>query len=175
MMLNHRGTRFKPWNASTEFLRDITCPRFSPASKVELGMLTSRIPAGVSSVRTYDGKQYIMPERYEVRRMAARILAVSPQLATSIEDLTGPAMLRPTMLHRMVKGEGHRGVPPLDRKVDLQAEDESLGWDVDDRGFDEVEHLQGYGIQSQVRTNTTEVYRGGPPATPPDPRAARQR
>ena len=56
MMLNHHGMGFKPWNTSTEFLRAIACPRFLPATTVELGMLKNLIPLGVSSGRIYNGR-----------------------------------------------------------------------------------------------------------------------
>jgi hypothetical protein len=69
MQLNHRGTRYRAENASVQFLRDIICPRFSPAAKVELGMLTRDTPSNVRS-----GKPWNMPGRYDLRVMAARIL-----------------------------------------------------------------------------------------------------
>ena len=64
MMLNHRGSNFKPDNASTEFLRSIRCPRLSPAAKVELGMLLQDIAQKVSP--------WTMPKNYKVRIMSAQ-------------------------------------------------------------------------------------------------------
>ena len=86
MMLNYCGSNFKPENASTKFLRDIMCPRFLPAAKVELGMLLRDIATKISP--------WTMPKNYEVRIMAARILAASPNVAARMQDLNCPPVVR---------------------------------------------------------------------------------
>ena len=89
MMLNHCGSNFKPENASTEFLRDIPCPRLLPAAKAELGMLLRDIPLKVKS-----GLPWTMPNSYDVCIMAARILAASPPVTATMEDLNCPPVVR---------------------------------------------------------------------------------
>ena len=92
MTINHHVTRIKPQNANTEFLQDIMCPGFLVTAEVELGMLTNDISAGSQSSRL----EYDMPERFELRQMAARIFTVSPKFVTTVKDLA-----RPTLMNRM--------------------------------------------------------------------------
>ena len=151
MLMNHRGTQYRAEDAGIQFLRDIVCQRFSPAAKVELGMLMSKIPDGVKS-----GKDWVMPARYRLRVMASRILEASPGRAVTERD-----MARPSMLSR------------VKQDVDERPDEDSEGWDAN-----EGEHLQGYGLK--INSVGYDGYAGrgdarGPNQMPPDPRATRQR
>jgi hypothetical protein len=55
MMIHHRGKVFKAEDCSIGLLRGITDPRFSPAAKVELEILTSAISNGVKSGTAWGG------------------------------------------------------------------------------------------------------------------------
>ena len=163
MMLNHRGSNFKPENASTEFLRSITCPRFSLAAKVELGMLLRDIAQKVSP--------WTMPTNYEVRIMAARILAASPQVAATMEDLNRPPVVWRFQQEDTAQAQWARDRSVLrdrvrhDCEVALEdaeacgererarAEDASVGWDTMERTWDMEERLQGYCL----RVNATDA------------------
>ena len=172
MQLNHRGTRYRTKNASVQFLRDIVCPRFSPAAKVELGMLNWDIPDDVRS-----GRRWTMPGQYELRTMAARILAASPRRAPTEEDLARPpAVCRMRQDLHPPPPDPPPPIPPPPpphvRSVDERDEDELVGWDAEDRDLKVDDHLQGYG--GKIHSAGFGHQRGtrGPPPLPPDPRIA---
>ena len=48
MMTMHRRAKFTKEAGSIAFLRDIVCPRFAPAAKVELGILQNVVPESVA-------------------------------------------------------------------------------------------------------------------------------
>jgi hypothetical protein len=66
------------------FLRDIKDPRFAAATKVELGMLTSLMIAGLGK-----DPHWLMLTWYEVQTMPAQIMENSPAYAIEETDLAG--------------------------------------------------------------------------------------
>ena len=146
MMLNHRGSNFKPENANTEFLWSIMCPRFLLAAKVELGMLLRDIAQKVSP--------WTMPKNYEVRVMAAQILAESPLVVATIEDLNHPPVVRRFQqkdaiqaqwahtweaLREMVRHDceiSQADAAACRERKTTRAEDASAGWDAMERTWD---------------------------------------
>jgi hypothetical protein len=82
MMLHHQSTIFKDQDCSVGFLWDIIDPRFSVATKVELGMLTGLMIAGLAR-----DPNWVMPVWYEVRTMSVCILENSPENAIKETDL----------------------------------------------------------------------------------------
>ena len=106
-------------------------------TEAELGMLTSDTPAGSWSSRL----EYDMPDRFKVQHMAARILAISPKIATAVDDLGWPIMMN----------HMHQYKTCVATREDIRVEDESVGWDMDGRDFDDTNHLQGYVIITHVR------------------------
>ena len=82
MMMTQRGAKFTKVDCSIAFLNDVICPRFAPTAKVELGLLRNEIPR--SSIC---GKMWAMPDKYDARVLAQRILQNSPKLATTEEDV----------------------------------------------------------------------------------------
>ena len=47
MLMTHRGTKFTKEDYGIVFLKDIVCPRFAPAAKMELGLLDNMIPESI--------------------------------------------------------------------------------------------------------------------------------
>jgi len=82
MMMTQRGTKFTKADCSIAFLKDVRCPRFAPAAKVELGLLRNEIPQNAAC-----GAAWAMPDKYDVRVLAQRILQNSPPPATTEEDM----------------------------------------------------------------------------------------
>ena len=145
-MLRHRGADSRAEDCSVQCLRDVTDQRFAPAAKMELGLLEDKIPEDAG-----ERLSWVLPEKFGVRALAARILENSPKRAQLGDRIN---------LNRLLRGVG--GGDRLSEGNDEASVSSDGGGSWADR--------------QEPRINTAaNITRRGPRGQPPNPQAARMR